>query len=111
MLGGDFEEISNQLFPAIPTDGFRMELYAELRARLVSHGHHDAIGCQRSNRQASRQRIPVDAEGVVAHHIEMIRDVAEQFAPIVRDPRYPAVHGNRCRHHPCAVDVSETLMT
>ena len=108
--GGQPEEIANQLLAEVRAHGFRMELHAKLRTRLVLHRHHDSINSRGRCRQACRQRITLNAEGVVAHHVEAGGDIAEQIAAIMRDPRNAAVHGDGSRNNPRPVRVPDTLM-
>ncbi len=70
---------------ALGGNGFRMKLHAPLRACPMAYRHHHAVLGPGRGPDSVRQGL-VDAQRVIPHRDEILRQTVEQLAVVVPDP-------------------------
>jgi hypothetical protein len=73
--------------------------------------HHDPVLRMRGDLELGREGGGFEAQGVVAHRVERSREIAENAAAVVLDPRGLPVDGSRSVHDPSPEDPPDGLET
>src|SRR5579859_3653541 len=87
-----------------------MELHAFDCAALVAHAHDLAVVRLRRDFEASRQALALDSERVVARHLELRRQAAEEARAVMGQARHLVVHHTLRAHHLAAERLSDRLV-
>ncbi len=107
--GAEVAEVGQQQAAVLAADRLRVELDPPLRPGAVRERHQNAVVAPGERLELRRQRL-LDAERVVADHLEPIRDAAEQRRALVADRAEPPVPRRRRPDDGAAVHPGQPLV-
>src|SRR3954469_16419957 len=113
LSSSDSEKVAKYVFTALGKDGFRMELHTPDRMLSMAHGVdlRRVVPGARDDLQLARQRVSLDHQRMIPHHLERARHIAEDSLPIVRDTRRLAVHQIARTDDLASIRLADRLMS
>ena len=111
VIGGQVEEILEQLLTVPGEDRLGMELNAVDGIIAMAHTHDLAFSGLGVNDQDIGNRRRVDQQGVIARGLERAGQSGKNAGGVVQHGRGLAVHESSGPHHHPPIDMSDALMT